>query len=90
MSLAVLTTALANLANVHVQYQLVDTDPVYELSQALAVRGVHIRSHLVDPDWRPSPQQFTLRKPGLLVDYFPSGEERFVQNLDAEKYAARF
>ncbi len=90
MSLAVLTTALANLAGVPVEYQLVDSDPVYGLSPNLAVRGVHVRTHLIDPDWQASSAQITLRKPGLLVDYFPSGRERFIANLDSGEYASRF
>ncbi len=90
MSLAVLTTALAKLVDVPVQYQLVDTDPVYDLARNLAVRGEHVRTHLIDPDWQAEPGEFTLRKPGVIVDYFPSGNERFVANLDEDAYAARF
>ena len=90
MSLAVLTTALARLAGVRVQYQLVDADPVYDLARGIAVRGEHVRSHLIDPEWQAAPGKFTLRKPGLVVDYFPSGNERFVENLDDGAYAARF
>ena len=90
MSLAVLTTALAKLVDVPVQYQLVDTDPVYDLARNFAVRGEHVRTHLIDPDWQAEPGEFTLRKPGVIVDYFPSGNERFVANLDEDAYAARF
>ena len=90
MSLAVLTTALAELADIPIQYQLVDADPVYELAPNLAVRGVHVRSYLIDPAWQADSNQLTLRKPGLLIDYFPSGNERFIENLDEGEYAARF
>lgn len=90
MSLAVLTTALADLVGVPVRYQLVDADPVYELAPNLAVRGVHVRSHLIDPDWQADPDLLMLRQPGLIVDYFPSGKERFIENLDAGEYAARY
>jgi Tfp pilus assembly protein PilF len=90
MSLAVLTTALAELAGVPIKYQLVDADPVFALSPNLAVRGVHVRSYLIDPDWRAVPNQLMLRQPGLLVDYFPSGKERFIENLSHGEYAARY
>ncbi|MFN3236507.1 MAG: tetratricopeptide repeat protein [Pseudomonadales bacterium] len=90
MSLAVLTTALAQLAGVEIEYQLVDANPVYELAPDLAVRGVHVRSLLVNPEWQAAEGQFVFQKPGVLIDYFPSGQERFVKNLDAGEYAARF
>ena len=90
MSLAVLTTALARLAGVRVQYQLVDADPVYDLARGIAVHGEHVRTLLIDSEWQAAPGEFTLRKPGLIVDYFPSGNERFVENLDDGAYAARF
>ncbi len=90
MSLAVLTTALANIAGVRIEYQLVDADPVYDLAPDLAVRGVHVRSLLIDPEWQAPPDQFVFHKPGLLIDYFPSGKERFIENLDEGEYAARF
>lgn len=90
MSLAVLTTALAQIAGVQIEYELVDSDPVFELAPNLAVRGIHVRSHLIDPEWQAPSGQLVFIKPGLVIDYFPSGKERFIENLDKGEYASRF
>ena len=49
MSLAVVTTALAKLANIEIDYELIDSSPIYRLSGSVANRGVHIRSLIYKP-----------------------------------------
>jgi len=91
MSMAVLTTALANVVDVEVGYQLVDSIPVYELEDDLAFRGQHVRSYLFDPGYVPDSDAFMIvRRPGIIVDYFPSGREHFIGNISEEEYVAMF
>mgnify|MGYP001813404297 len=91
MSMAVLTTALANVVDVEVGYQLVDSIPVYELDDDLAFRGQHVRSYLYDPGYVPDGDAFMIvRKPGIIVDYFPSGREHFIGNISEDEYVAMF
>jgi len=91
MSMAVLTTALANVVDVEVGYQLVDSIPVYELDDDLAFRGQHVRSYLFDPDYVPNGDAFMIvRRPGIIVDYFPSGREHFIGNISEDEYVAMF
>ncbi|MCB1644078.1 MAG: tetratricopeptide repeat protein [Pseudomonadales bacterium] len=90
LTLAILTTALAELVGVEVEYQLVETDPVYLVSETTLVRGVHIRSKLIDVDSHARPGEFLLSRGGTIVDYFPSGRERFVSNVKFQNYVSRF
>lgn len=91
MSMAVLTTALANVVDVEVGYQLVDSIPVYELDDDLAFRGQHVRSYLFDPGYVPNGDAFMIvRRPGIIVDYFPSGREHFIGNISEDEYVAMF
>ena len=90
MSMAVLTTALSDVAGVEVGYQLVDSIPVYELDDNLAFRGQHVRSYLYDPNYAPDNAFMIIRKPGIIVDYFPSGREHFIGNVTEEEYVAMF
>ncbi len=91
MSMAVLTTALANVVDVEVGYQLVDSIPVYELEDDLAFRGQHVRSYLYDPNYVPDGDAFMIvRRPGIIVDYFPSGREHFIGNISEDEYVAMF
>ncbi|MEP0203260.1 MAG: hypothetical protein ABJ084_02855 [Halioglobus sp.] len=90
MSMAVLTTALSQVAGVEVGYQLVDSIPVYELDDNLAFKGQHVRSYLYDPSYVPDNAFMIIRRPGIIVDYFPSGREHFIGNVSEDEYVAMF
>lgn len=49
LSLAILTSALAHLAEVEVGYQLMDSEPVFEFHGTLVEKGVHVRTLLLNP-----------------------------------------
>ena len=90
MSLAILTTALARLAGVETEYQLVESDPVFSIADRNIVKGIHIRTKLVDSSVTPEPGSIMLWRPGMIIDYFPDGSERFVGNVAHENYMARY
>ncbi len=90
LSLAILTTAIAKLANVDVGYQLADSDPVFELNGGLVVKGLHVRTILYDAEWIPDEGRITLRRPGLRLDYFSTSTERFAGSLTEKQYVARY
>jgi tetratricopeptide (TPR) repeat protein len=90
MSMAVLTTALSQVAGVEVGYQLVDSLPVFELDDDLAFKGQHVRSYLYDPSYSPDNAFMIIRRPGIIVDYFPSGREHFIGNVTEDEYVAMF
>ncbi|MFT5693664.1 MAG: Flp pilus assembly protein TadD [Oceanicoccus sp.] len=90
LSLAILTTALANLANIEVGYQLADSIPVFSFSDNVVFKGVHIRSKLYDPTFSPEDGRLYMSRPGLRIDYFPSGSERFIRNVSKNEYVARY
>ena len=90
LSLAVVTTAMADLAGVNIEYQLVDSAPVFEWRGSIVYKGLHVRSVLYDPDWMPSEAMFTIRRPSIRIDYFPNDSDRFVGNLQRQGYIALF
>jgi Tfp pilus assembly protein PilF len=90
LALAVLTTALAKLANVEIAYQLTDSDPVFESSSNIIKRSLHVRSMLYDPAWVASEGFLVLSRPGIRIDYFPSNFDRFISNIDESEYFAMY
>jgi tetratricopeptide (TPR) repeat protein len=93
LSLAILTTALANLANVDAGYQLVDSTPVFERRGNVVSKGIHVRSILYDPTWQPEHENVALTKrPGIRFDYFPEDTDRarLIGNLSAAAYVAMY
>ncbi len=93
LSLAIVTTALADLIGVDVDYQLVDSTPVFERRGDVVIRGLHVRSIVYDPTWsRISNASTTSRRPGIRFDYFPDDTERvrLVGNLSEAAYVAMY
>jgi len=96
MSLAVATTALANLANIQIEYQLIDSTPVYQLSGSVANKGIHIRSLIYKPvtteavttSSNNATSFSNYSEGGLIIDYFPSEDGRFIGNVSYEEYIA--
>lgn len=90
LSLAILTTALANLAGVETAYQLVDSTPVFESHRDIVYRGQHVRTKLFQVDDEHGESKFVLGRNGLLIDYFPTRSARFVANISEAEYIAMY
>ena len=90
LSLAILTTALAELAGVDTGYQLVDSLPVFESQGNVVFKGQHVRTKLYEPDREPANGEPVIRRGGLLVDYFANAGDRFVSNISEAGYQAMY
>jgi len=93
LSLAIITTALANLANVEAGYQLVDSTPVFERRGNVVSKAIHVRSILYDPSWEPEQENLEAwKRPGIQFDYFPEDTERarLIGNLSSTAYIAMY
>lgn len=85
MSLAVVTTALADLANIQIEYELIDSSPIYRLTGSVANRGVHIRSLIYKPQ-----DDESETASGIKIDYFPTEVGTFVGNVSSDEYIAMY
>jgi Flp pilus assembly protein TadD len=90
LALAILTTGLAKLADIDVDYQLIDSAPVFESRGNIIRRSLHVRSMLLDPTWETPEGHFILSPPGIRIDYFPSKYSRFIRNIDESEYFAMY
>lgn len=88
MSLAILTTALARFAGTQVGYQLVDSTPVFQKVEDVIIRGIHVRTKLfrsLESDKNVFPHSR-----GLIVDYFPGGDLRFLKNITEDEFISMY
>lgn len=70
MSLAIVTSALANVANLQVRYQRVNTAPIYRRFDNVMTLSAHVRSHIYAPITDLKPDEIVLIRPKVVVDYF--------------------
>jgi tetratricopeptide (TPR) repeat protein len=90
LSLAILTTALARLAGVDIAYQLMNDEPVFEVGDQVVKKGLHVRTVLSPPPPAEGEGEAVLLPARLVIDYFPTGRERFVANLDTAGYLSLY
>jgi Flp pilus assembly protein TadD len=90
MSLAILTSALAKAAGIHVTYELVDANPVFEFSDGLALKAVHVRAVLWDTKITKKKSTINFSKRYVKIDFFPTGTEKLLEGISADNFIARF
>ncbi len=92
LSLAMVTTALAQLAGVRIGYQLMEDQPVFEYQGNVVRKGVHVSSIVYNPEWLAAGDAAAQpdRSRGYRIDYFPSLRGRFVANLSYSEYMALY
>ena len=69
LTLAILTKSLADLVNVNIEFELVDTPPVYQKENRVVIGSQHIRSLLHEKPTK-SKRKFLVKN--LRIDYFPT------------------
>ncbi len=90
MSLAVLTTALAELAGVQVRYQLIDQTPVFDIRGGLMMTSVHVRTVLVQNHHRYNAGQFVFGQSRLAIDFFPEANHRSGRRISREEFLSMY
>ncbi len=90
LSLALVTTALARLAGVEVDYQRVRSTPVFERREALITVADHVRTRLYDPTFTAMAGVVGTQRPHIVVDYFPGRGQRRGGHVDASELRSMF
>ncbi|TQV89668.1 tetratricopeptide repeat protein [Aliikangiella coralliicola] len=90
LSLAILTKALADLVNVEVKYQLVQTTPVYQKEGNVILSSQHVRTKLLDPKIAREKGEIVLLRGGVYIDYFPTLGSRALRSVDEAEFYSMY
>ncbi|GAB2684324.1 tetratricopeptide repeat protein [Aliiglaciecola aliphaticivorans] len=71
LSLAIVTTALANLVDLDVRYQRVNTAPIYQRFHNVMTLSSHVRSHVFAPETPLKKNEIVVARKKMIIDYFP-------------------
>lgn len=85
MSLAIVTTALARLVDLQIDYKLVLSDPIYDKKSGVITYSRHVQSRIFDPTFKQERGKMYLGKPHAIIDYFPrpgSVTGKFIKHHD--------
>ncbi|WP_133408206.1 tetratricopeptide repeat protein [Parashewanella tropica] len=91
MSLAVLTTALAKLVNVEMDYIEVNTPPIFEKQNGVIASSTHVQSRLYAPikEGDVSPK-FKWMRASSIIDYFPSVSNYAGRLVSQKEFIAKY
>lgn len=86
ISLVMLTTALANLVDLEIDYQRLSTTPVFDRQNGVILTSDHVRTRV----YAPPSSQFTLRPGHVIIDYFPSRSSRHSEQVDSDTLTSMY
>lgn len=90
MSLAVLTTAYAKLLGLEFSYRQVNTLPIFKKQNNLIISSSHVQTIIYDADYTDESSTYFLRKPGLVIDYFPNKNNRAGKYFDESAFISMY
>lgn len=86
MSLVVLTTALANLVDLDIDYQRLTANPIFDKQQGLILVSDHVRTRV----FAPATENFVLQRAHAVIDYFPARGSRNAERIPLETLLAMY
>ncbi len=90
LSLALVTGALAKLVGLELDYQQVDSAPVYRMQNNLLMLSSHVRTKVYDPSFKPEKDILYLSRPGVVIDYLPARGDRYGAKRTEQDVIAMF
>ena len=89
LTLAILTKAYANLAQIEIDYQLVETTPVFQQKGDLVISSQHVRTRLRDPVDSIA-NRIVIFPSHVTIDYFPSRGTRVLRTIDEAEFYSMY
>jgi len=90
MSLAILTSALAKVVGLKVEYQQVHTMPVFEKHENVLLSSSHVQAVIYDPTFVEEEGMIYFKKPGIVIDYFPQKSNIASSKIQKESLYAQY
>ncbi|MFT4927495.1 MAG: Tfp pilus assembly protein PilF [Phenylobacterium sp.] len=90
MSLAILTTAYARLAGIEFTYAESTSNPTYSTTSNFELVSGHVVTKLYDPTFRPKKNMLYIKKPHLIVDYFPTRNSWRGPSVSANRFVGMY
>lgn len=90
LSLAILTTAYAKLANIKISYVEMTAAPVYSQEGQFEFISGHVVSKLLDPTFAPKNGVVYITKPTIVIDYFPSKDNWMGSAVSTDDFIAMY
>ncbi|MDT8450688.1 MAG: hypothetical protein RQ847_11015 [Wenzhouxiangellaceae bacterium] len=88
LSLALITTAVAEAAGVESDWRLTTRDPVYSSDGNVVYSANHVHTRLFDPTYETPPGHITFVRPHMLIDYFTDSIPRSGKTLKPHQIVA--
>lgn len=88
MTLALVTSALAKLANIEVGYKVIYQEPLIDYNNNIFISSNHIRTYLYKATPKQEKGNLLLQRGALIIDYFPDNTHLTGQDIQAARFHA--
>lgn len=89
MSLAMLTTALAQLVDLEIDYREVNTLPVFEKNNNLLLSSTHVQTRVFEPSQEKN-NHISYTRANVVVDYFPVNTNYAGKHVNSNQFIAMY
>ncbi|MEP4891357.1 MAG: hypothetical protein ABJV04_15120 [Aliiglaciecola sp.] len=90
LSLAILTTALANLVDLDIRYQRVNTAPIYQRFHNVMTLSSHVRTFVFAPQTPLKKNEIVVTRKKMIIDYFPEKGNVTGDYIDESQFISMF
>jgi Tfp pilus assembly protein PilF len=88
MSLTLVTSALARLANIEVGYKVIYQEPMIDYKDNIFISSNHIRTYLYKEVDEAKKGELVLQRAALVIDYFPDNSDVAGKTINASRFYA--
>lgn len=88
MTLALVTSALAKLANIEVGYKVIYQEPLIDYKNNIFISSNHIRTYLYKATPKQEKGNLLLQRGALIIDYFPDNTHLTGQDIQVARFHA--
>ncbi|WJG10539.1 tetratricopeptide repeat protein [Aliiglaciecola sp. LCG003] len=90
LSLAILTSALAQEVNIDIEYRKVHAKPVYSRYDNLMTLSTHVQTRIFAPATESNTNEVVFARSSLIIDYFPSRSNEAGSKVSHSDFIAMF
>jgi Tfp pilus assembly protein PilF len=90
LTLAILTKALADIVGLNYEFQRVNSPPIYARNNQIMTLSAHVRTFILDPDYKDEPGYIVFTRPKIVIDYFPNNNNVSGHYVSEEDFIAMY
>ncbi len=88
MAVAAISIAISDLVGLEYEIEILDTMPAFDRTEHVLLSIHHVRTRILDPEYRATERVVVLQRPSVIIDYFPFRTGVNSRSLSRDEFVA--